>query len=38
MTEVKTERKNPNTRRTGLILGALAAFCFLSVFVKRMWL
>ena len=38
MTEVKTERKKPNNLRTGLILAALAAFFFLSVFVKRMWL
>ncbi|MDN2718467.1 cytochrome oxidase small assembly protein [Janthinobacterium sp. SUN120] len=38
MTEVKTERKKPNNLRTGLILGVLAAFFFLSVFAKRLWL
>ena len=38
MTDRNTERKKPNNLRTGLILGALAAFFFLSVFVKRMWL
>lgn len=33
-----TERKKPNNLRTGLILAALAAFFFLSVFAKRLWL
>ena len=35
---VMTERKKPNNQRTGLILAALAAFFFLSVFAKRLWL
>ena len=37
MSELDTQRKK-NTRRTGLILAALAAFFFLSVFAKRLWL
>ena len=37
MTERNTERKKPNNLRTGLILGGLAAFFFLSVFAKRLW-
>ncbi|RZT03986.1 hypothetical protein EV582_4867 [Duganella sp. BK701] len=28
----------PNNLRTALILGGLALFFFVSVFVKRMWL
>ena len=38
MSERNTERKKPNNLRTGLILAALAAFFFLSVFAKRLWL
>ena len=32
------EHKKPNNLRTALILGGLAVFFFVSVFVKRMWL
>jgi hypothetical protein len=32
------EHKKPNNLRTALILGGLALFFFVSVFVKRMWL
>ena len=38
MNDQNTEPKKPNNLRTGLILAALAAFFFLSVFVKRLWL
>lgn len=37
MSELDTQRKK-NNRRTGLILAALAALFFLSVFAKRLWL
>jgi len=33
-----SEQKKPNNLRTGLLLGGVALFFFLSVFVKRMWL
>ncbi|HEV7815371.1 MAG TPA: cytochrome oxidase small assembly protein [Janthinobacterium sp.] len=29
--------KKPNNARTGLILGSVALFFFLSVFVKHIW-
>jgi hypothetical protein len=29
---------NPKNTRLGLIMGAVALFFFLSVFVKRIWL
>jgi hypothetical protein len=29
---------NPKNKRLGLIMGAVALFFFLSVFVKRIWL
>ena len=32
------EHKKPNNLRTALILGGIAVFFFVSVFVKRMWL
>ena len=32
-----TEPKKPNNAKTGLILGAVALFFFLSVFIKRIW-
>ena len=32
------QNKKPNNLKTGLILGAIALFFFVSVFVKRMWL
>ncbi|HEX5342817.1 MAG TPA: cytochrome oxidase small assembly protein [Duganella sp.] len=31
-------QQKPNNVRTALILGGLALFFFVSVFVKRMWL
>jgi len=33
-----SEQKKPNNLKTGLLLGGVALFFFLSVFVKRMWL
>ena len=33
-----SEQKKPNNLKTGLLLGGVALFLFLSVFVKRMWL
>ncbi|WP_211923214.1 cytochrome oxidase small assembly protein [Duganella radicis] len=33
-----TSQKKPNNLRTALILGGLALFFFVSVFVKRIWL
>ena len=32
-----TEPKKPNNAKTGLILGGVALFFFLSVFIKRIW-
>ena len=32
------ERKKPSNLRTGLVIGALALFFFVAVFVKRIWL
>ncbi len=33
-----SDSKKPNNLKTGLIIGALAAFFFAMVFVKRLWL
>ena len=33
-----SEQKKPNNARTGLIIGAVALFFFVMVFVKRLWL
>jgi hypothetical protein len=33
-----SEPKKPNNLKTGLILGAIAAFFFAMVFIKRIWL
>jgi hypothetical protein len=33
-----SEPKKPNNLRTGLIIGAIALFFFVMVFVKRIWL
>jgi hypothetical protein len=33
-----SEQKKPNNLRTALILAGVAAFFFISVYVKRMWL
>lgn len=33
-----SEPKKPNNLKTGLILGAIALFFFLSVYVKHLWL
>ena len=33
-----SEPKKPNNLKTGLILGGIALFFFVSVFVKRIWL
>ena len=33
-----TAPKKPNTLRTGLIMGGIALFFFVMVFVKRIWL
>jgi hypothetical protein len=33
-----SEPKKPNNLKTGLIIGALALFFFVTVFVKRIWL
>jgi hypothetical protein len=30
--------KKPNNLKTGLIMGAIALFFFVMVFVKRIWL
>lgn len=30
--------KKPNNLKTGLIIGAVALFFFVAVFVKRIWL
>lgn len=34
---VLTDEQRRRNRRTGLILGLLAASFFLAVFIKRMW-
>jgi hypothetical protein len=36
--EHEREQRKPNNLRTGLIIGALALFFFVMVFVKRIWL
>jgi hypothetical protein len=33
-----SEPKKPNNLKTGLIMGAIALFFFVMVFVKRIWL
>ena len=33
-----TAPKKPNNLKTGLILGSIALFFFVMVFVKRIWL
>ena len=32
------QNKKPNNLKLGLILGGIALFFFISVFVKRLWL
>jgi len=32
------QKKKPNNLKTGLILGGVALFFFVMVFVKRIWL
>jgi hypothetical protein len=33
-----SQQKKPSNLRTGLIIGAIALFFFVMVFVKRLWL
>jgi hypothetical protein len=33
-----TDPKKPNNLKTGLIIGGIALFFFVALFVKRMWL
>jgi hypothetical protein len=33
-----SEQKKPSNLRTGLVIGGIALFFFVMVFVKRIWL
>jgi hypothetical protein len=33
-----SEKKKPSNLRTGLVIGGIALFFFVMVFVKRVWL
>jgi hypothetical protein len=35
---IMTDPKKPNNLKTGLIIGGIALFFFVALFVKRMWL
>jgi hypothetical protein len=38
MSDEHEQQRKPNNVRTGLVIGALALFFFVMVFVKRIWL